>query len=66
MLNQQNLDKTEQSQLLSYGAVVELQIFYNRREEYFTLIKEYLAKKINPSTFRGKFLEMQEQNTNTT
>lgn len=65
LLNKQNLTETDQLQLLSYGALVERQISYNRREEYFSLIKEYLAKKINPSTFRGKFLKMQKQDDDT-
>ena len=61
LLNKQDLTETDQFQLLSYGALVERQISYNRKEEYFSLIKEYLAKKISPSIFRGKFLKIQEQ-----
>ena len=49
LLNKQDLTKTDQLQLLSYRALVERQISYNRKDEYFSLIKEYLAKKINPS-----------------
>jgi len=66
LLNKQDLAERDQLQLLSYGALVERQISYNRKEEYFSLIKEYLAKKINPSTFRGKFLKMQKQDDDTT
>ena len=51
LLNKQDLAETDQLQLLSYGTLVEWQISYNRKEEYLT-------KKINPSTFRGKFLKM--------
>ena len=58
LLNKQDLTETDQLQLLSYGALVERQISYNRKGEYFSLIKEYLARKINPRTFRGKFLKM--------
>lgn len=65
LLNKRDLAETDQLQLLAYGALVERQISYNRKEEYFSLIKEYLAKKINPSTFRGKFLEMHEQDDDT-
>ena len=65
LLNKQNLTETDQLQLLSYRALVERQISYNRKDEYFSLIKEYLAKKINPSTFRGKFLKMQKQDDDT-
>lgn len=61
LLNKRDLAETDQLQLLAYGALVERQISYNRKEEYFSLIKEYLAKKITPSTFRGKFLKMQKQ-----
>lgn len=41
LLNKQDLAETDQLQLLSYGALIERQIFYNRKEEYFSLIKEY-------------------------
>ena len=41
LLNKQDLAETDQLQLLSYGALVERQISYNRKEEYFSLIKEY-------------------------
>lgn len=65
LLNKQDLAETDQLQLLSYEALVEQQISYNSKEEYFSLIKEYLAKKINPSRFRGKFLKMQKQDDDT-
>ena len=65
LLNKQDLTETDQLQLLSYGALVERQISYNRKEDYFSLIKNYLAKKISPSIFRAKFLEMQNQDNNT-
>ena len=61
LLNKKDLDETDQRQLLSYGALVERQISYNRKDEYFSLINDYLSEKINPSIFRGKFLKMQEQ-----
>jgi len=66
LLGKQDLTETDELQLLSYGALVERQISYNRKDEYFSLIRQYLAKKINPSTFRGKFLEMQKEDDDTT
>ena len=66
LLGKQDLTETDELQLLSYGALVERQISYNRKDEYFSLIRQYLAKKINPSTFRGKFLEMQKADDDTT
>jgi hypothetical protein len=65
LLGKQDLTETDEFQLLSYGAVVERQISYNRKDEYFSLIRQYLAKKINPSTFRRKFLEMQKADDDT-
>ena len=66
LLGKQDLTETDELQLLSYGALVERQISYNRKDEYFSLIRQYLAKKINLSTFRGKFLEMQKADDDTT
>jgi len=66
LLGKQDLTETDELQLLSYGAIVERQISYNRKDEYFSLIRQYLTKKINPSTFRGKFLEMQKADDDTT
>ena len=66
VLGKQDLTEMDELQLLSYGALVERQISYNRKDEYFSLIRQYLAKKINPSTFRGKFLEMQKADDDTT
>jgi hypothetical protein len=60
LLGKQDLTETDERQLLSYGAFVERQISYKRKDEYFSLISQYLAKKINPITFRRKFLEMQK------
>lgn len=65
LLGKQDLTETDELQLLSYRTFVERQISYNRKDEYFSLIRQYLAKKINPSTFRGKFLEMQKADDDT-
>ena len=65
LLGKQDLTETDKCQLLSYGARVERQISYNRKDEYFSLIKQYLAKKMNPNIFRKKFLEMQKADDDT-
>lgn len=61
LLKKQDLTETDQRQLISYKASVERQLSYNRKEEYFSLIQDFLAKKINSSTFRAKFFKMQQQ-----
>ena len=61
LLKKPDLTETDKTELFSYKALVEQQISYNRRNEYFSLIQEFLAKKMNPSTFRAKFFEMQQQ-----
>jgi hypothetical protein len=66
LLGKQDLTETDEFQLLSDGALVERQISYNRRDEYFSLIRQYLAKKINRNTFRGEFLKMQKADYVTT
>jgi hypothetical protein len=65
LLNKKDLSGTEQFELLSYRALVESQITYNRREDYFSLIDEYLSKKINPDEFRASFLKTYSQDTET-
>lgn len=35
LLNKQNIDEMDQLQLLSYEALLERQISYNRKEKYF-------------------------------
>ena len=61
--NENELDAC-QSQLFSYGALIEIEISYNRKDEYFLLIREYLAERIDPGTFRVSFLDMQEEDDN--
>ena len=48
-LNQQNnsliyQNREEFAELVKYGASIESQIFYQRREEYYLLISEYIKK----------------------
>ena len=55
------LSEEESFELMSYGAVMEGQISYNRKDEYLSLIKEYLAERINPNIFKSEFVEMQKE-----
>jgi hypothetical protein len=41
LLNKQDLSETDEEQFFSYGVSLEGQISYNRKEEYFSLIKNY-------------------------
>jgi hypothetical protein len=41
LLKKQDLSETDEEQFFSYGASLEGQISYNRKEEYFSLIKNY-------------------------
>ena len=61
LLKKQNLTQKDQLELSAYGALVERQISYNRKNESLSLIKDYLTRSMTPSMFRGKFLEMQKQ-----
>jgi hypothetical protein len=47
--------------LLSYGARVEGQISYERREEYYSLISQYIEKVVTPPIFQSEFLEMEKE-----
>ena len=46
-------------ELVGYGANIESQIYYNRKEEYFSLIEKYLKRKLSGYEFRSKFLKME-------
>ena len=48
-------------ELVTYGANIESQICYNRKENYFSLIEKYLKRKIDGYEFRSKFIEMEQQ-----
>lgn len=63
LFNKSDLSEIEENQLFSYRVSVEKQITYNRKEEYLLLIKEYLAEKMDPDTFRADFLRMQEEDS---
>ena len=48
-------------ELVTYGASIESQICYNRKEKYFSLIKKYLKGKLSGPDFRSKFRKMETQ-----
>lgn len=48
-------------ELVTYEANIESQIYYNRKENYFSLMEKYLKGKIVGHEFRSKFLEMEKQ-----
>ena len=50
-------------ELLSYTASVAGQLKYNRKEDYFLLIHEYLSRVISPNEFRSKFLQMKREDS---
>ena len=50
-------------ELVSYKASIMEQIYYNRKKDYFLLIKEYLNQSISPSRFRFKFLQMKKEDS---
>ena len=65
LLNKQDPTETDKRQLRLYGALIGRQINYNRRDEYFSLIKEFLAENTDPGIFRARFLEMEREDDNT-
>ena len=60
------LTNAEKSELIEYAGLFNRQISYNRRFEYFTLIRQYLTEKLSPSHFRAKFLEMDKEDDEAT
>lgn len=48
-------------ELVTYQANIESQIYYNRKEDYFSLMEKYLKGKIVGHEFRSKFREMEKQ-----
>lgn len=50
-------------ELISYHATIESQIYYNRKQEYFLLIKKYCNQQIDSYEFRSLFLIMQKENS---
>ena len=50
--------------MLSYGVRVEEQISYERKEEYYSLIFQYIEKVVTPPVFQWEFLEMEKEDGN--
>jgi len=64
ILEEQNkflFDEPDFLELLSYQATVYTQLYFSRKSDYCSLIKQYLDATIFPHIFRAKFLEMVEQ-----
>jgi hypothetical protein len=59
------MTELEQKELKSYKLLVENQVFYNRREEYLSLVRNYLDKKITLGSFIADFLEMESHDART-
>lgn len=55
-------NKDEFIELLSYGARVQNQISYERKQDYYFLISQYIEKVITASIFQSKFLEINKEN----
>jgi hypothetical protein len=54
-------NKDEFIELLSYGARVEDQISYERKEEYYSLISQYIEIIVTPQIFQWEFLKMEKE-----
>jgi hypothetical protein len=44
-----------------YGARVQNQISYERKEKYYSLISQYIEKVVTPPVFQSEFLEMKKE-----
>jgi hypothetical protein len=54
-------NRCEFIELLDYGTTVERQIKYDRKNDYFLLIDNYLQKLISLSNFWSELLEMEKE-----
>ena len=54
-------NRSEFLELLNYTASVTQQMMDNRKNDYFSLINNYLNQLITPSEFRTEFLKMEKQ-----
>ena len=50
-------------ELVTYEASIAHQIGYNRKNDYFILIYNYLSQIITPYEFRSKFLQMRKNDS---
>lgn len=54
-------NKAEFLELLDYQVIIEQQLDYNHKNDYFVLINGYLNKVITASEFKSKFLKLERQ-----
>jgi hypothetical protein len=54
-------NRDEFIELLSYGARVESQIYYERKKEYYSLISQYIEKVVTSPKFQWEFLKMEKE-----
>ena len=54
-------DRVEYRELLSYGVILENQVFYNRRHDYISLIEKYVTNEIDSLLLRFQFFQMQRE-----
>lgn len=58
--NDYTLENPIRLKLILYERKVECQICYNRRNKYYTLIFNYIEKKISAPTFQGDFIQLEK------
>jgi len=56
-------NREEYCKLLSYGILLESQIYYNRKDDYLSLIEDYRRGTIDAVVFRLAFLKMYREDT---
>lgn len=54
-------NKEEFIEFLSYSARVKNQISYERKEDYYSLISQYIEKAVTPRIFQSEFLKMEKE-----
>ena len=54
-------NKDEFIELLSYGARVKDQISYERNQDYYSLISQYIDKVVTAPIFQSEFLKMEKE-----
>lgn len=54
-------NKDEFIELLSYGARVKNQISYERNQDYYSLISQYIDKVVTAPIFQSEFLKMEKE-----
>ncbi len=54
-------NKDEFIELLSYGACVKDQISYERNQDYYSLISQYIDKVVTAPIFQSEFLKMEKE-----